>query len=87
MTDQEIIQGIDKALLEEFEFNADDMRPEAALGETLGLDSLDYVDMVIVLERAFSFKIRDEEAIRKIRTLGDIHAFVIGKYRQQEREA
>jgi acyl carrier protein len=87
MTDQEIIQGIDKALLEEFEFNADDMRPEAALGETLGLDSLDYVDMMIVLERAFSFKIRDEEAIRKIRTLGDIHAFVIGKYRQQEREA
>jgi acyl carrier protein len=87
MTDQEIIQVIDKALLEEFEFKADDMRPEAALGETLGLDSLDYVDMVIVLERAFSFKIRDEEAIRKIRTLGDIHAFVIGKYRQQEREA
>ncbi len=87
MTDQEIIQVIDKALLEEFEFNADDMRPEAALGETLGLDSLDYVDMMIVLERAFSFKIRDEEAIRKIRTLGDIHAFVIGKYRQQEREA
>jgi len=32
-----------------------------------------------MLERAFKFKIREEEAIREIRTLGDIHRFVINK--------
>jgi acyl carrier protein len=37
------------------------------------------VDMVIVLENAFGFKIREEQAIREIRTLGDIHRFVIEK--------
>jgi acyl carrier protein len=50
----------------------------------MGLDSLDVVDLVIVLETAFGMKIREEEAIRKIRTLGDIHTFVIDKKRQME---
>jgi len=42
------------------------------------------VDLVIVLETSFGMKIREEEAIRKIVTLGDIHNFVIGKKRQTE---
>ena len=61
---------------------AADMKPEATLFDDLGLDSLDMVDMVIALEHAFKIKIRDEEEIRKIRTLGDIHRFVIGKVRE-----
>jgi acyl carrier protein len=35
--------------------------------------------MVVVLEDAFKFKIREEEALREIRTLGDIHNFVLTK--------
>jgi len=84
MTDQEIIELINTSLAEEFELDMDDMTPEAHLYSELGLDSLDTVDMVIVLEAAFKFKIREEAAIREIRTLGDIHNFVIGKVRQQE---
>jgi acyl carrier protein len=84
MTDREIIELINTSLAEEFELELDDMTPEANLYGELGLDSLDTVDMVIVLEAAFKFKIREETAIREIRTLGDIHNFVIGKIRQQE---
>jgi len=84
MTDQEIIEQINSSLAEEFEFALDDMTPDTTLFEDMGLDSLDLVDLVVVLETAFGMKIRDEEAIRKIRTLGDIHAFVIGKKRQME---
>jgi acyl carrier protein len=79
MTDQEIIELIDTTLVNEFELNIDDMVPAAALKEDLGLDSLDRVDMVIVLEKAFNFKLSEEETIRAIRTLGDIHSFVIRK--------
>ena len=79
MTEQEVIELIDSSLAEEFELDRADMTPEANIYEDLGLDSLDTVDMVIVLEGAFNFKIREEEAIRSIRTLGDIHNFVIGK--------
>lgn len=79
MTEQEVIELIDSSLAEEFELERDDMHPDANLYEDLGLDSLDTVDMVIVLETAFKFKIREEEAIRAIRTLGDIHRFVLAK--------
>ncbi len=79
MTEQEIIELVNTSLAEEFELASEVMRPEADIYEELELDSLDMVDMVIVLENAFGFKIRDEQAVREIRTLGDIHRFVIEK--------
>jgi len=79
MTEQEVIELIDSSLAEEFELDRAEMTPEANIYEDLELDSLDTVDMVIVLEGAFNFKIREEEAIRAIRTLGDIHRFVLEK--------
>ena len=82
MTNEEIIARINEALAEEFELDADMMRPEVSIYEDLGLDSLDTVDMVIVLEGAFGFKIREEQRIKEIRTLGDIHNFVIEKLAQ-----
>ncbi len=82
MTEQEIIERINESLAEEFELERSVMLPEATLFEDLGLDSLDMVDMVIALEQAFKIKIRDEEEIRKIRTLQDIHTFVIGKAKE-----
>jgi acyl carrier protein len=78
MTDQEIIEQINRSLAEEFEFDLGEMTPETTLFEDMGLDSLDVVDLVIVLETAFGMN-REEEAIRKIRTLGDIHSFVLNK--------
>ncbi len=73
---QQIIDTVNTALAEEFELDADAMQPEAHIFNDLGLDSLDAVDMVIVLEKAFGCKLRDEQAIREIRTLGDLYAFI-----------
>ena len=84
MTNQEIIERINSSLAEEFEFDLGEMTPETKLFEDMELDSLDVVDLVIVLETAFGMKIREEEAIRKIRTLGDIHSFVINKQHATE---
>jgi acyl carrier protein len=81
MTDEKVIEIINTSLVEEFELDPEKMVPDALLFEDLELDSLDRVDTVIMLERAFKFKIREEEAIREIRTLGDIHRFVINKIR------
>jgi acyl carrier protein len=86
MTDQQIIELIDSSLAEEFELDPEEMTPEANIYEDLGLDSLDTVDMVVVLEGAFKFKIREEETVRGIRTLGDIHRFVIEKKRALEQQ-
>ena len=81
MTDREIIELIDTSIAEEFELDEEDMKPEALLFEDLELDSLDIVDLVVVLENAFQFKIREQDSIQDIRTLGDIHRFVINKKR------
>ena len=50
MTDQEIIVLINLTLAEEFELKVEDMKPEALIFDDLELDSLDIVDMVVVLE-------------------------------------
>jgi acyl carrier protein len=85
MTNEEIVQIINDSLIKEFELDKGKMVPEAMLYDDLELDSLDRVDMVIVLENAFRFKIREEKEIRDIRTLGDIHNFVINKIHDFER--
>ncbi len=82
MTDHEIIDLINLTLAEEFELDMEAMKPEALIFDDLDLDSLDIVDMVVVLENAFQFKIREEESIKKIRSLDDIHKFVINKKAQ-----
>jgi acyl carrier protein len=82
MTENEIMSTVNAALAEEFELDPSGLTPEAGIYEDLGLDSLDAVDMVIVLENAFGFKLRDEQALRAIRTLKDLYAFIAAK--QQE---
>ena len=79
MTDEQIITAVDEALAKEFELDPDMMKPEARFKEDLGLDSLDAVDMVIVLEKTFQVKIGKDPAILSIRTVGDMHSYIIAK--------
>lgn len=81
MTDEDIITRTNAAIAEEFELDAADMVPEASFKDDLGLDSLDAVDMVIVLEQEFGIKIGKDPKIAAIRTLRDLHEFVIDKKR------
>jgi len=84
MTDADIIALCNKTLAEEFEFNPAALTPETHLFEDLELDSLDAVDMVVALEQAFGRKLRDNEALRGIRTVGDLHAYLLKLARQEQ---
>ena len=53
MTNEEIIEKIRTTLAEEFEVDIDVIQPDAPLMETLELDSLDLVDMVVLVEKNF----------------------------------
>lgn len=75
--EKEIIQRINNAIAEEFEINPDGLTPEATLFDDLGLDSLDAVDMVVVLEKEFGMKLSNEEAVRAVRTMGDLHNLIL----------
>ncbi|HSZ71841.1 MAG TPA: acyl carrier protein [Cytophagaceae bacterium] len=61
MTKSEIIDKINEFLVEEFEVDADKIVPEAVLKDTLELDSLDYVDLVVIIETTFGFKVVAED--------------------------
>lgn len=76
MTNEEIAKIVNEALADEFELEAEDLRPDAHIRDDLGLDSLDIVDMVIVIEKAFAFKLPDRALLANIHTLGDIYGLI-----------
>ena len=61
MERREIEEKVNDFLVEEMEIEADKIAPDALLKEDLGLDSLDFVDIVVLVERTFGFKIKPEE--------------------------
>lgn len=77
MSDEELRRKVVEVLAKEFELNPEQMEPDATLYDDLGLDSLDAVDMVVVLEKAFKMKLTDEKALRSIRTMDELFQFLI----------
>lgn len=75
MEKEEIIETIKGFLVEEFEVDEDLIEPNANLKETLDLDSLDYVDLVVIIESHFGFKVTGED-FANIHTFQDFYNFV-----------
>ncbi|WP_425076554.1 acyl carrier protein [Psychroserpens sp. S379A] len=66
MTKEVIIEKINNFLIDEFEVDADDIAPQANLKETLELDSLDFVDLVVAIESNFGVKLVGEDFVNVI---------------------
>ncbi len=61
MNNNEINEKIRQFMIDEFEVEEEKITPEANLKDTLGLDSLDYIDLVVVIESNFKFKVKPED--------------------------
>ncbi len=77
ITDDSIRQKIIAVMAEEFELDPSLLVPNATLFDDLGLDSLDAVDMVVAMEKAFATKLSDQEAVRAVRTMDDLFNLII----------
>lgn len=75
MTRDEIISTVKDFLSEEFEVDKSIIESEANLQETLDLDSLDYVDLVVVIEENFGFKVTGEDFVG-VTTFNDFYSLV-----------
>jgi acyl carrier protein len=75
MDKSSIIEKINNFLVEDFEVEAEKIQPQANLRETLGLDSLDYIDLVVVIESNFGFKVKPEDFIAIV-TFDDFYNYV-----------
>jgi len=76
ITREEIIKQTNDALKKEFEFKDEQLVPTAQLKDDLCLDSLDAVDMVVVLEQKFGVTLRQGYDLRTIVTLNDLYDFI-----------
>ena len=76
MQKEEIIEKINNFLVDEFEIDPEQLKPESLLKADLGIDSLDFVDIIVIIEKNFGFKVKAEE-MANVQTLDDFYNYVI----------
>ena len=57
----EIEEKVKSILIDDMEIDEDKVYDEALLKDDMGIDSLDYIDIVVIVDRIFGFKIKPEE--------------------------
>lgn len=75
MTKETIIEKIHDFLIEDFEVEEEDLEPGANLKDTIGLDSLDFVDLVVAVESNFGVKLVGED-FTNVNTLQDFYDLI-----------
>ena len=59
----EIEERVKNFLIEELEIEEENGFPDAKLKDDMGIDSLGFVDIVVIVEKNFGFKIKAEEMV------------------------
>ena len=74
MERESIVRDINSFLVDEFEIERELISPEATWKE-IGIDSLDFVDIVVIIEKNYGFKLKGEEMVN-IKTLDQFYSHV-----------
>ena len=88
LTRDEIIEAVNNALVNELKLDPAEISPEKTFFDDLGLDSIDMVDLIIGLQRKFGVSLRENDEVKKVRTVGDLCVFFeefLTKQRQDAR--
>ncbi len=72
---QEIVEKVNEFLIDEFEIDETLVNADAKLKDDLGIESLDFVDIVVIIEKEFGFKVKREEMVN-VSTLGDLYNYI-----------
>ncbi|MCP4121052.1 MAG: acyl carrier protein [Bacteroidetes bacterium] len=78
MTTVEIKSIIEEFLVDEFEVESEVIEDDADMQKSLGLDSLDYVDLFATIEQHFGIKLMVED-FEKIITFKDLYNYIEAK--------
>jgi len=76
MQNEEIIHRINQLLVDEIEIEEEKISPAADLKKDLEIDSLDFVDLFVIIERNFGVKMKAEE-MADIKSLQDFYDYII----------
>ncbi|MBN1599216.1 MAG: acyl carrier protein [Bacteroidales bacterium] len=78
MKKEDVIVKVNEFLTDEFELEADRVVPDANLRDDLEIESLDFVDIAVEIEKEFGFKIKGEDMIG-VKTLDDLYNYILSK--------
>lgn len=71
----EIEEKVKAFLIDDLEVDEENIFPDAKLKDDVGIDSLDFVDIVVIVEKNFGFKIKPEE-MSGVVTLKDFYNYI-----------
>lgn len=75
MTRDEITEKVNGYMTGEFEIEEGLLKPEADLKKDLGIDSLDLVDIVVMLDKFFGIKLKTDD-LKSLTTLDSLYDFI-----------
>lgn len=75
MKREDIENTINNFLVEEFEIEGSKISPGAHLKNDLGLESLDFVDIAVIVQKEFGLTLKGEE-MTAIRTLQNLYDYI-----------
>ncbi|MBB4895512.1 acyl carrier protein [Streptomyces olivoverticillatus] len=75
MTSSTVEQQITDFLVDRLGLLPEEVTPQARLKEDLGLDSLDMVELVTIVESRLGLSV-DDEAAESLRSLGDVVSYI-----------
>lgn len=78
MEREKIVALANDFLINEFEVDGDEINNDANFKKTLGLDSLDYIDLVVVIESHFGVKLGEKD-FKNIVTFNDFYSAIENK--------
>lgn len=75
---EEIVEIVKGFLIEDIEIDEELLTDDALLKQGLGIDSLDFIDIVVIVEKKFGFKIKTEE-MQNVTTLSQFYDYIESK--------
>lgn len=71
----ELFDKVKSIIVKQFKLEEDVVKTDTSFGDDLGIESLDFVELIIALEEEFDMAIPDEDA-QKIGTVGDAVKYI-----------
>ncbi len=76
MSREDVVTIVNDFLIDEFELEEEQLKPDAKMKEDLDIESLDFVDIAVIIEKEFGLKVTSEQMV-KIKKLEDLYNFIL----------
>lgn len=77
-TQESVLAKVTEIITEKLGIPASEVTPDASFVKDLGIDSLDYAELVMEFEQTFAIKIPDDDA-EKMNTIGTAVDYILSK--------